>query len=121
MNAAGTLMRARGQLDCGNATSGAIAVTGATIALTPGKTYVAESMVVSCFRETYAQLVWNNNGVDNIMDDVLLGPGQYTFQVDLPGDSFIAGTGTQTLEVRARNTTTYASAIRASVTVAEVA
>jgi hypothetical protein len=114
---AGILVRARGQLDCGNATTGMILVTGAQVSLTNGKQYYGDSFVVSCFREAHAQLVWVDNGVDNILEDILLGPGQYTMQIDLPGDGFTAGSGTQTLEVRARNTTNAASAIRASVVV----
>jgi hypothetical protein len=118
---AGTLIRARGQLDAGNATSGVILVTSAQISLTAGKSYVGQSLVVSCFRETHAQLIWNDNGSDNILEDVILGPGQYTMQVALPGDSFLAGSGTQTLEVRARNTGAQGSAIRASLVVTEMA
>ena len=117
---AGTPMRARGMLDCGNATTAMIVVSGAQIPLVTGKKYYGDSFVVSCMRETYAQLVWNNNGVDNILEDILLGPGQYTMQIDLPGDEFTAGSGTQTLEIRARNTTSHASPIRGSVVVTEL-
>jgi hypothetical protein len=117
-NSAITPKRARGQLDNGNATSGVLLVTGAQIILTSGKIYTGDSMVVSCMRECLAQLIWNNNGVDNILEDILLGPGQYTVQVNLPGDSFTAGTGTQTLDLRARNTDR-ASAIRGSIVVTE--
>lgn len=120
LQGAGAPIRARGQLDCGNATSGVILVTGAQIVLVSGASYSPVSMVVSCFRETLAQLVWNDNGTDNILEDVLLGPGQYTCQLSLPSDSFMAGSGSQTLEVRARNTTAYPSAIRASVVVNEI-
>jgi len=117
---AGDLKRARGELSVGNATTGINLVTGAQIILTAGKTYTAESMVVSCFRETHAQLVWNDNGVNNVLYDALLGPGQYTMQIALPGDEIVAGSGTQTLEVRARNTDK-ASAIRASLAATEQA
>src|SRR6185295_7654116 len=111
----GVILRARGQLDTGNATSGFVTVTGASLSLTAGATYVLASMVVSCFRETHAQLIWNNNGSNTILEDVLLGPGQYTYQVGLPNDEIVAGSGTQQLFVQARNTTSNPSAIRASL------
>lgn len=114
-NATGVLLRARGQLDTGNATSGYVTVTGATLTLVAGATYVLASLVVSCFRETAAQLIWNNNGSQTILEDVLLGPGQYTCQIGLPNDSIVAGSGTQQLFVQARNTTSNPSAIRASL------
>lgn len=114
-------IRARGELACGNATSGMILVTGAQISFVAGDTYIGNSFVVSCMRETHAQLIWVNNGSDNILEDILLGPGQYTMQIDLPGDGITAGAvGAQTLEVRARNTTTHASPIRASVVATHV-
>jgi hypothetical protein len=111
----GTTIRARGELLAGNATSGMVTVTGAVLNLTLDEAYSEISFVVSCFRETHAQLVFNNNGTETIMTDVILGPGQYTFESDLPRDKIIAGSsGTQELKVVARNIDR-ASAIRASI------
>lgn len=117
-NSAGVPERARGELPAGySAPTGAtILVTGAQLLLGNGKVVTPMSFVVSCFRETHAQLISVDNGSSTILDDVLLGPGQYTFALSLPGDTYTTGvSGVQTLEVRARNTTTYASSIRASV------
>lgn len=118
---AGTLVRARGELVTGNATTGMVTVTGAVLALTPSTAYADISFVVSCLRETHAQLVFNNNGSETILSDVLLGPGQYTFESDLPKDKITAGgVGTQQIKVVARNIDK-ASAIRASVGAVELA
>jgi hypothetical protein len=120
---AGTPIRARGQLDCGySAPTGAtILVTGAQIILGNNRTVTPLSFVVSCFREAHAQLYWVDNGSDNLLEDALVGPGQYTVQIDLTGDEITTGsTGTQTLELRARNTTNYASTIRGSIVCVEL-
>jgi hypothetical protein len=118
---AGSVLRARGELAAGNATTGMVTVTGAVINLTATESYADISFVVSCFRETHAQLVFNNNGSESILTDVVLGPGQYTFESDLPKDKITAGsTGTQELKVVARNIDK-ASSIRASIGAVELA
>lgn len=112
---AGTSIRARGELAAGNATSGMELVTGALISMVPGDSYSQVSFIVSCTRETHAQLVFNDDGAESVLSDVILGPGQYTFESDLPKDQITAGpAGTQELKIMARNLSK-ASAIRATI------
>lgn len=112
---AGILVRARGELAEGNATSGMADVTGAVLNLEHGEDYSEISFVVSCTRETHAQLIFSNDGSETIMTDVILGPGQYTFESDLPKDKVTAGLiGAQQIKIVARNLSK-ASAIRASI------
>mgnify|MGYP006276472221 CR=1 FL=1 len=116
----GIPVRARGELSDGNATSGMALVSGAEISLTANRTYSEISFVVSCTRETHAQLVFEDNGDDRIMTDVILGPGQYTFESDMPQDRITAGAvGSQKLKIVARNLGR-ASAIRASIGAIEI-
>lgn len=117
---AGSLVRARGELLAGNETSGMVTVAGAVLSLAPDSVYADISFVVSCTRETHAQLVFNNDGAETILTDVILGPGQYTFESDLPKDKITAGsTGVQEIKVVARNLFK-PSAIRASVGAVEL-
>jgi hypothetical protein len=112
---AGTSIRARGELSAGNATSGMVDVPGAVISMIPGDTYSQVSFIVSCTRETHAQLVFNDDGAETVLSDVILGAGMYTFESDLPKDQITAGSsGTQELKIVAKNLSK-ASAVRATI------
>lgn len=115
---AGVPKAARGDLDDG-VTSGYTEVTGGTIILTGGKTYANIQCIVSCFRETHAELVWNDNGTEKVLADIVIGPGEYTYDFDLLNEQILAGTGTQELMIKALNINK-ASGIRSTITCLEL-
>lgn len=117
----GTKKKARGEYAAGSATS--VLVTGSTIALTAGKTYVDLNMVCSCRQPSLFQVIWNDNGVETILVDAVVDAGQYTVPVALNDEIFVAGAiGTQELYVKAYNfSASKLSALRATIDILEAA
>lgn len=96
----GTRLRNRGIAT--SAATGSM-TTVATIALTATKNYLDHRFLVACRRDCLAQLVFNNNGVKTILDEVILGPGQYSFEMDGDGEQFTAsGSVSQSLDLQAQ-------------------
>lgn len=111
----GTIKRARGTVSAGSLT----ATNVATLSLTATKKYSDISFIVSCRKDAFFQIVQNDNGSQTVLYDVILGPGQLSFQCNLHVDQFTAGTtGTQQLLVVGNNFSTQ-SALYATVTCVE--
>jgi hypothetical protein len=118
MDSIADCLRARGELAAG---SGSLAVvTGAVIPLTVDKVYREVGFIVSCLRDALFQIIWNNNGAETILGEILVGAGSYTVANQLHCLSFTAGsTGTQELKIKAMNFNALSS-LRASLTVEQV-
>jgi len=117
LGAAGVTLTNRNENLTGSLTSVAIA----TITLTASKKYSEITANMSCLRDTLFQLVWDNNGTPTVLDDVLLGAGQFTMPMKLDEYIFTAGaTGTQTLKIMGKNLDKV-SAMRARVSAKELA
>lgn len=90
----------RGEISGGSATE----ATVASVALTPGDVYAEFDWLVSCRRDSYFKLVWHDNGVDNVLADVMTDAGLTTVPVVLERLQITAGgTGTQEIRIRANN------------------
>lgn len=108
----------KGELAAGSATLAL--VTGASITLTASKAYQAIGFVMSCRRDALFQIIWNNNAVETILAEIIVGSGAYTVSSELHCLSFTSGAiGTQELKIKAMNFEALSS-LRASVTVEEV-
>jgi hypothetical protein len=119
MESAGTLKRAKGELAAGSLAL--VAITGAEITLTADKLYTNLAMLCSCRRDSLIQLIQVDDASETVLAEVILGPGQFTFQLAMPKDEITAGsTGTQKLLVKGKNFDKLAS-LRASLTCVEVA
>jgi hypothetical protein len=96
-------------------------VTAATLTLTVDNIYDNLHFIVSCFRDSIFQVIWNNNGAETIIAEALCGSGQFTFQGALPDAEITAGaSGTQQILIKAKNLVAAAlSDFRASVSVNE--
>lgn len=107
-----------GELAAGSA---AIAqVTGALITLSVSTDYQAIGFVVACFRDSLFQIIWNDNGAETILGEILIGPGQYTVAGELHCLKFTSGaSGTQELKIKAKNMNALSS-LRATINVEEV-
>lgn len=111
--------KARGELAAGQATTPAL-VTGANIPLTVSKGYKEIGFLVSCRRDALFQIIWNDNGAETILGEIVVGSGAFTVPGELHCLSFTAGaTGTQELKIKAMNFEALSS-LRASLTVEEV-
>ena len=109
---------ARGTLAAGSASL--VTVTGAVITLTTSTNYEGIEAVMSCFRDSLFQIIWNDNGVETILADTLCGPGQFTTNVNMANVAFTSGaTGTQELLIKAQNINAL-SAFRATVGIRKV-
>jgi len=107
-----------GELAAGSATLAT--VTGAVITLVASKAYQGIGFVVSSRRDSLFQIIWNNNGVDTILAEIVVGSGAFTVSSELHCLSFTSGaTGTQELKVKAKNFEAQSS-LRASITAEEV-
>jgi hypothetical protein len=74
------------------------------VALTPSKTHGKIHANLSCFKEAIAYLVQQDDATETIIGHIILGPGQYSFHLDLKTKEFVSGaTGTQKLILRAKN------------------
>lgn len=99
---AGVPVKARGEVPAGSA-SGTLA-TVAELVLTAEKTYVEIEALVSCRRDALFVLEQVDDAAVTVLEDVILGPGQYTFKTDLSSEEITAGaSGTQKLRLRAYN------------------
>ena len=68
------------------------------ITLTADNVYQKIEALISCTRDCLFELVQKDDAAETVIADCLVGPGQYSFQIDLDGLGFTAGsTGTQEL------------------------
>ena len=108
----------RGELAAGSATLAT--VTGAVITLAVSKAYQGIGFLVSCRRDSLFQIVWNNNGAETILGEIVVGAGAFTVSSELHCLSFTSGaTGTQELKIKGMNFDAQ-STLRASITAEEV-
>lgn len=118
-DASGTFLKAKGELAAGSAT--VADVTGASLSLTADASYVKIGAVVSCLRQALFQIVQIDDATTSILAEIVIGPGQYTFQWSQPEFEILAGsTGTQTLKIQAKNFEKLSS-LRATISAVEVA
>jgi len=112
---AGTCYNNHGELSAGSATLAK--VTGAEIALTAGKIYTNINVSGSCLRTSLFELVHiDDEGVTDtevVLEEFIVGPGQFTFQADMKCLEIdtTGGTGTIVLTLRAKNFTGTPSAL----------
>lgn len=110
--------KAKGELAAGSATIAL--VTGAVITLTPDAVYKQIGFIVSCRRDALFQIVWDDDGIETILGEIIVGSGAYTVSDQLHCLSFTAGsTGTQELKIVAKNFEALSS-LRASITASKV-
>jgi hypothetical protein len=105
----GTCLNEHGELAAG---SGTLAkVTGAELTLAAGEVYTNISVTGSCLRPSLFEVVHiDDEGVtdtETVLEEFVVGPGQYTFQTSLDCLELdtTGGTGTIVLTVRAKNFT----------------
>lgn len=125
---AGTCFSEHGELAAGSLTT--VKVTGAEIALTVAKTYTNINVSGSCLRTSLFELVHiDDEGVTDtevILEEFIVGPGQFTYQADmacLEVDT-TGGTGTIVLTLRAKNftgTPSAMSSLRGTLAALEIA
>lgn len=114
--AAGVNMRNRAESTAGSLTD----VTLSSLTLTVDKVYQDVGLLVSCSTASIFQIVFSDNAVEEILADVVLDSGQYTFGIELPREQFTAGsTGPQLLFIRGHNVHK-ASALRSTLTAVEL-
>jgi hypothetical protein len=78
--------------------------TIAEVALTPSKTHGKIHANLSCFKETIAYLTITDDVTVTRIGSIILGPGQYSFHLDLGNKEFVTGaTGTQKITLQAKN------------------
>lgn len=120
MDSSGVNKRANGELAAGSATM--VDITGATISLTISKRIGKITWKVSCFIESIFNLVHTNDAVITIVDQILVGPGQYTFEsYDSVGELLSGATGTQTLKIQGQNAFNKLSSMKATLSLVEFA
>lgn len=79
-------------------------VTVCEVALSVDKTYGKVSANGSCFKEAIFYLVALDDAAEVILGSFIVGPGQYSFNLDLIATEFESGsTGTQKLQLKAKN------------------
>jgi hypothetical protein len=124
---AGDCFNNHGELAAGSATLAK--VTGAEITLTAGKEYHKISATGSCLRTSLFEIVHiDDEGVtdtETVLEEFIVGPGQFTFQTDLDCLELdtTGGTGTIVLTLRAKNfanTPTALSSLRGTITALEL-
>lgn len=94
--------KANGELAAGSASLAT--VTGAVIPLTTDTVYEDIGFVVSSRRDSLFQIIWNDDGVETVIAEAIVGSGAPTFSAKLHCLSFTSGaTGTQELKVVAKN------------------
>ena len=123
---AGDCYNAHGELAAGSATIAK--VTGAEISLTAGKVYHNINATGSCLRTSLFEIVHiDDEGVtdtETILEEFIVGPGQFSFQTDLKCLELdtTGGTGTIVLSLRAKNftgTPSALSSLRGTITALE--
>lgn len=74
------------------------------VALTASKTHGKIHANLACFKETIGYLVQLDDATETIIGSFILGPGQYSFHLDLGTTEIVSGsTGTQKLILKAKN------------------
>lgn len=74
------------------------------VALTPDKTHGKIHANLACFKEAIGYLVQQDDVTETIIGSFILGPGQYSFKLDLGTTEIVSGsTGTQKLILKAKN------------------
>lgn len=117
-DASGTFRNVKGELAAGSASM--VDVTGASLTLAVSKTFIKVSAVVSCLREALFNIVQVNDATTTILAEIVIGPGQYTFQWSQPEFEISSGaTGVQSLKVQAKNFDKLSS-LRATISAVEV-
>lgn len=112
---AGICHNAHGELAVGSATLAK--VTGAEITLDAAKTYTHISATGTCLRSSLFEVVHiDDEGVgdtETVLEEFIVGPGQFSFQTDLKCLDLdtTGGTGTIVLTLRAKNFTGTPSAL----------
>jgi len=112
---AGTCYSEHGELAAGSLTT--VKVTGAEIALTAAKVYTAINVSGCCLRTSLFELVHiDDEGVTDtevVLEEFIVGPGQFTYQADMDCLEIdtTGGTGTIVLTLRAKNFTGTPSAL----------
>lgn len=93
---------AQGEID--GTTSGFTQIANTVMVLVAGKSYSDVAMQVQCSRSARAQLIFDDNGTQNVLGEILVGAGQYTYTMALPNFTFEANvTGPQQLYCQAFN------------------
>lgn len=109
---------AKGELAAGSATLAT--VTGAVITLVVDAKYEEIGFIFACRRDSLFQIIWDNDGAETILGEVIVGSGAYTVSEQLHCMTFTAGsTGVQELKVVAKNFEALSS-LRASITANQV-
>lgn len=115
----GTPVHQKGELAAGSLTL--VAVTGASLTLTPTKVYTNVQWKGSCRQASLFQLIQTDDVTVTVVDEIVTGPGQYTVNFDLGDVELTAGaSGTQTLSISAKNFEELSS-LRGIITALEVA
>lgn len=95
-------------------------VTGASLTLQNSKVINNVSLLVSARRDSLFQVVWDNDGVETVLAEVVLGAGQYSLAELIPSLEFTTGaTGDQFLKLVAKNFETLSS-LRGTISAVEV-
>jgi hypothetical protein len=104
--AAGDCLRGRGIL---TGTATLTEIPSVSITLTIAKVYSEIAVVVSCLRESLFQIIYIDDAggtpVETILEEIIVGAGQYTVQTDLHCLELdtTGGTGVQKLTIKAKN------------------
>jgi len=110
----------KGELAAGSIGS-IVDVTGASLTLQNSKVINGVSVIVSCRRGALFQIVWDDDGVESVLGEVVLDAGQYSFSDVFPSIEFTTGaTGDQFLKLKAKNFEAPASSLRGTISAVEV-
>lgn len=90
---------------CGTAVAGSLTqVLVCEVALTISKTYGKISARGACFREAIFQLIQLNDVTSTVLDEFIVGPGQFSYEIQMGAlEILTGGTGTQKLQLKAKN------------------
>lgn len=79
-------------------------VTVAEVSLTTSKTYGSVMANCSCFKEAIFYLYQLDDVTETLISAAIVGPGQYSFHIDLGKAEYVAGgSGTQKFILKAKN------------------
>ena len=102
---AGTCVRGDNASQTGTAVLADLAA--GAITLTASTTYKDIEINISSMTESCFQLIWDNNGVETILAEYQVGPGQYSYCCKHNCMMFTSGaTGTQELKLKGANAST---------------
>jgi hypothetical protein len=115
----GVNLKAHGELAAGSLTL--VDVTNAVITLTASTKYDNIAWNVCSRQDSLFQLVWDDNGAETILDEVIVGSGSYSAGSSLNGIlEFTSGaTGTQELKIVAKNFQNPLSSLRGTIVAQE--